>query len=176
MVNENSNNANIDNDKNKSNNDDKFSDDDNDDDDDDDEVYNTPSAITKNLYIAKDGIIKDESFGLVSRNILSKYISNQISFYVYCALRPFLTSSKQSVIPPTILMIGTGFIGSTILKQLIDNECKPLIRIYSRGDAQTQHWSHKQVKCGTSISKLLKNHPADIIIMNSELTSTNTIC
>jgi hypothetical protein len=73
-------------------------------------------------------------------------------------------------------MIGTGFIGSTILKQLIDNECKPLIRIYSRGDAQTQHWSHKQVKCGTSISKLLKNHPADIIIMNSELTSTNTIC
>jgi len=152
---------------------------DNDDDfssEDDDEVYNTPGSVLKNLYIAKDGVVKDETFGMVSRHVVSKHVSNQICFYVYCALRPFLTSPKQSPIPPTILMIGTGFIGSTVLKQLIDCECKPLIRIYSRGDAQTQHWSHKQVKCGTSIAKLLKNHPADIIIMCSELTSTNSIC
>ena len=143
---------------------------------DDEEVYNTPGAVIKNLYIAKEGVTKDETFGIVSRHVLAKHVSNQICFYVYCALRPFLTSPKQSPIPPTILMIGTGFIGSTVLKKLIDCECKPLIRIYSRGDAQTQHWSHKQVKCGTSIAKLLKNHPADIIIMCSELTSTNSIC
>ena len=146
------------------------------DEEEDEEVYNTPSSVLKNLYIANDGVIRDETFGLISRNELSKQVANQICFYVYCALRPFLTSPKQSPIPPTILMIGTGFIGSTVLKMLIDCECKPLIRIYSRGDVQTKHWSSKEVKCGTSIKKLLKNHAADIVIMCSELTSTNTIC
>lgn len=129
--------------------------------------YKSIDFILRNLGIAKD-FEKDGSCSVYTRYKLAEMISMQIGFYLFCALKVCLFSRED----PKILIFGTGFIGSQVIKDMIQRGMASYIYIYVRGDDDIPYWKSKGVNINSSLRALFPNQSKpDIIVMCTPLSS-----
>ena len=139
--------------------------------DDEEEGINFASSryILQNLQLAHEDIFLDSTGTLAARSYISRSVSLQVSFLVYAALRTFNRA-------PTILIIGAGHNGKILINHLIDCGCSNFIRIYARGDYTTNYWNSRNVRASNSMSELMEQSTADIIVMCSGMSSFSSVC
>jgi hypothetical protein len=131
-----------------------------------------PKFILNNLKLAVPDYKADTTGLLLGRQDLAQIVCSQVRFYCYCALSTFLKYPK----PVTILIIGEGFIGSRIVKDLISNGCRDMLRICTRGDLTAAEWRKKGLKADNSLPNLLNGVQPDILILSVENASFPSIC
>lgn len=125
-----------------------------------------PEYLLRNLRLTH---IDDEGLHyLTARESLAQTISLQISFYTLCALKAFVIRERF----PKIILIGTGFIGSRVLQQLIEVGCTPLLRVLCRDDSKFK----LGIKSSHSIQDLVRGNNIDIIILCTPVTEFPNIC
>jgi len=134
--------------------------------------YKDTKFILANLKIAVPNFAEDSSYVLPGRADLAKIICRQVRFYCYCAFDAF-TRFPKSV---NILVIGEGFLGSRIVKDLISYGCRDMLRICTRGDLTAEEWRKKGVKASNEMATLIDGNHPDIIILAVENASFTSIC
>lgn len=136
----------------------------------DEEILNEDLAseeyILRNISLARDCFV-DISNCLKSRREISALISQQVQFYVFLLLRGYDVLKRS----PTILIFGSGQIGTRIVNDLCEVGCSQHLRIYTRGDEGSKYWKSRGLRASTSIPKLLNGEFADIVIISSPLAS-----
>lgn len=105
---------------------------------------------------------------LTARESLAQTIALQIAFYTLCALKAFVIRERF----PRIILIGTGFIGSRVLQQLIEFGCTPLLRVLCRDDSKFK----LGIKSSNAIQDLVRGNDLDIIILCTPVSEFPNIC
>lgn len=134
------------------------------------ENFSSPDFILRDLALAKD-CYNDSHNILEARRDLADTISYQICFYCYLILKSFEVTRSN----PSILVFGTGFIGTKVVNDLIDNGCGSFLRIYSRGDEGAKTWRSRGIRASNSMKKLYPTEAPDIIVMCSPLSSFTAV-
>jgi hypothetical protein len=134
--------------------------------------YTDTNFILQNLSIVTPNHDNDKTFLLPARTDLAQIIASQVRFYCYCAIDAFSRIPKVG----TILVIGEGFIGARIINDLIDNGCREMLRICTRGDLTAAEWKTRGVKADNDLSALLDGVAPDIVILTVENASFAAIC
>lgn len=97
--------------------------------DDNDPDVKDPDFVLQNLDICnEDRIYNNPPFTIRSKQRLAEIVASQVCFYVMCALKAFIGSEMA----PSIVIIGTGTIGSAIIEALYGCGCQPYMYIYAR--------------------------------------------
>jgi hypothetical protein len=131
------------------------------------EDYTAIDFIVRNLGVAND-YEKDSSYGIQTRKKMAEMTSMQICFYLFCILKAFLQTKEA----PSILVFGTGFVGSRLLKDLIAANCTQYLKIFCRNDEEIPYWKQRGIKISTSMRKLYPNQTKPhIIILCTPLSS-----
>lgn len=138
------------------------------------EDLESPAYLLNNLDIAVTDCFADSSHNVAARNAAAQLVASQVAFYVACLLRGF--EAKTVPQPPVILVVGAGFVGSTIMEVLLTHGCGPMMHVYCRGDMAAQAWRRRGLKSSPSMSRLMKDTPrADILILASGLSGFTNI-
>lgn len=137
--------------------------------------YQTPEFVLRNLKISRDECFKDRTCSLSSRHAMADLAVHQMCFYFFCVLKVFALTPTPSKKPPNVLIFGSGFLGSRLIKQLMIHRCGPILRIFSRGDLAIKYWRKKGIQCSDSLPRLLKDGPADIVFLCSGQSSFSAI-
>lgn len=135
---------------------------------------NSPAFLLQNLNIAVTDCFADSSHNGAARHAAAKIISSQIAFYVACLLRGF--ESRPIPVPPVILVVGAGFIGTSVIELLMAHELTSFLHVFCRGDLSAQQWRRRGLKSSPSMTRLMKDSSkADIVILCPGLSAfTNT--
>ncbi|KAJ1414476.1 hypothetical protein B484DRAFT_454802 [Ochromonadaceae sp. CCMP2298] len=131
-----------------------------------------PAFILNNLKLAVPDYKADTTGLLLGRQDLAAIVCSQVRFYCYCAFSTFLKYPK----PVTILVIGEGFIGARIVKDLLANGCRDMLRICTRGDLTAAEWRKKGLNADNSLPNLLNGVQPDILILSVENANFPSIC
>jgi len=80
-------------------------------------------------------------------------------------------------VPPNIVVVGSGFIGSSVVDLLMSNGLSSFLHVFCRGDLQAQQWRRRGLKSSPSMARLMKDAgKADIVIICTGLSGfTNTV-
>jgi hypothetical protein len=128
-----------------------------------------PAFVLRNLDIAGVDCFADKSNMNAARIAAAAIITQQICFYVSCVLHGY--KNRQIPAAPSILIYGGGFIGKRVIEGLVDNKCGPMLYVYSRGDLKAKYWRSTGLKASPSLSRLLKDNKADVVIILSGMSS-----
>lgn len=134
--------------------------------------YTDTNFILQNLSIVKPNFDNDKTYLLHARRDLADLIASQVRFYCYCAIDAFSRIPKVG----TILVIGEGFIGARVINDLIDNGCREMLRICTRGDLTAAEWKARGVKADNNLGVLLDGTVPDIVILTVENASFTAVC
>lgn len=136
---------------------------------DQEEVINfaSPAFMLQNLDIGRLTFESDRTCILKSRNQLAEIIAIQVCYYVYVALQPFV----HKVEPPSIVLLGDGFMGSRIAAKLAEHGCKPYLRIFSRGEFGAKEWRKRGYTSSSNLQHLCHTQKPNILLLCSDYTS-----
>ena len=138
-------------------------------DEDNPEDPNAPEFLLRNLDIAVTDCFADSSHNSAARHASAQLVSAQIGFYVGCLLRGF--EARVVPLPPNILLVGSGFIGSSVVELLMANGLSSFLHVFCRGDLQAQQWRRRGLKSSPSMARLMKDvGKADIVIVCAGLS------
>ena len=142
-------------------------------DEDPDDDIKSPSYVLSNLDIAGTDCFDDDTCINAARIAAATVISQQICFYVSLVLHGF--KNRQIPTAPNILVYGGGFVGKRVVEALVDNDCKKMLYVYSRGDLRAKYWRSTGLRSSPSLTRLLKGEKADVVIILSGMSSFQTI-
>jgi hypothetical protein len=128
-----------------------------------------PATMMMNLEIAGSDVFDDPTNSNAARIAASTIITQQVSFYVACALRGFYNRLVPAA--PTILVYGGGLIGQRVIDSLVGMKCGEMLYIYTRGDLRAKYWRSKGLKSSPSMARLLKGNKADVVILLAGMSS-----
>ena len=128
-----------------------------------------PETMMMNLDIAGKDIFDDKTNLNASRIAASTVISQQIAFYVACALRGFYNRLVPAA--PLILIYGGGLIGQRVIDTLVSMKCGEMLYIYTRGDLRAKYWRSKGLKSSPSMTRLLKGNKVDVVVLLAGMSS-----
>ncbi len=128
-----------------------------------------PAFVLRNLGIAGMDCFDDDTNMNQARIAIATIITQQICFYVSCVLHGF--KNKQIAAAPNILIYGGGFVGKRVIEGLVDNKCGPMLYVYSRGDLRAKYWRSTGLKASPSLTRLMKDVKADVVILLSGMSS-----
>ena len=134
--------------------------------------YTDPAFILKDLSISAPNFKKDNTGLLSGRKELADIIASQVRFYIYCTIDAFSRNPRVA----SILVIGEGFIGARIINDLLENGCKDMLRVCTRGDLTAEEWRTKGIKADNNLLTLLNGVAPDIIILSVENSSFTGVC
>jgi hypothetical protein len=129
--------------------------------------FSSPSFMLQNLSIAQPTFESDKSSILNARKEVAEIISTQICYYIYLGLQPYVFRSD----PPTILLLGDGYIGTNVAFKLADHGCTPYIRIFSRSEFNAKEWRKRGFTASASLSHLMRQQKLNIIVLCSDYSS-----
>lgn len=128
-----------------------------------------PQTMIMNLDIAGKDIFDDETNLNASRIAASTVITQQVAFYVACALRGFYNRLVPAA--PLILIYGGGLIGQRVVDSLVSMKCGEMLYIYTRGDLRAKYWRSKGLKSSPSMTRLLKGNKVDVVVLLAGMSS-----
>jgi hypothetical protein len=135
--------------------------------------YLDPNFILQNLAICSAEKLYDQPpFTIRAKQRLAEIVSLQAVFYTMLCLKSFIGCDM----PPSIVIIGTGTIGTAIIDLLTKCGCQPYMYIYSRSDVAAKQWRDRGYKSHHIISRLLRGVNADIFIFAFNLQSFPSVC
>lgn len=137
------------------------------------EVINfaSPEFMLQNLDIANITYQSDKTFMLKARNEIAELISIQACYYTYIALQPYVHRAD----PPSILLMGDGYIGSKVAYKLAEHGCKQYLKIFSRGEFGSKEWRKQGFTCSSSLQHLLKKSKPSVLLLCTDYTSVYMI-
>ena len=132
--------------------------------------FATPDYLLRNLNILEDTATGEgpEAIYNRAREKTAEIIALQISCYVLWAIRAFTIRERF----PKIVIIGTGFIGSKVIAELIRVGCLPLLRILTREDSKRK----LGVTSDSNIDTILRGNKLDVLILCMPLSAFASIC
>ena len=130
--------------------------------------FKDPSFILQNLQIDKY-YEQAKNYSTATRNNVVEAICYQVSFYVMCTLKAF----EDSDLTPTILIYGTGVIGSRIVDSLVKCGCTPYLLVFVRDPEAYKKWTELGLRASTKLDVECR---VDIVVMSSNLASFGQIC
>jgi hypothetical protein len=142
-------------------------------DEDFEEDIKQPSYILNNLEIASIDCFDDDSCMTAARLAAANIISQQICYHVSCVLHGF--KHRQVPAAPCILVYGGGYIGKRVIESLVDHKCGSMLYVYSRSDLRAKFWRSTGLRSSPSLSRLLKNLKADVVILLSGMSSFQSL-
>jgi len=135
--------------------------------------YLDPNFILQNLAICSTEKLYDQPpFTIRAKQRLAEIVSLQAVFYTMLCLKAFIGCDMA----PSIVIIGTGTIGTAIIDLLTKCGCQPYMYIYSRSDVAAKQWRDRGYKSHHIISRLLRGVNADIFIFAFNLQSFPSVC
>jgi hypothetical protein len=129
--------------------------------------FSSPEYLLRNLRITERSSNGD-NYGMEARESIAKIIALQITFYTLCALKGFVARDRY----PKIVLVGTGFIGSRVLNELVDNGCQPLLRILCRDEAKVK----LGIRSSNNIEDLTRGHHVDVLILCIPISEFPNVC
>lgn len=135
--------------------------------------YLDPNFILQNLGICStERLYNQPPFTIRAKQRLAEIVSLQAVFYTMLCLKSFIGCDM----PPSIVIIGTGTIGTAIIDLLTKCGCQPYMYIYSRSDVAAKQWRERGYKSHHIIGRLLRGVNADIFIFAFNLQSFPSVC
>jgi hypothetical protein len=133
--------------------------------------FASPDFMLQNLTLARITYQSDKTCMLQARKEIAELMSIQVCYYTYIALQPYVHKPD----PPSILLMGDGFIGSTVAHKLAEHGCKPYLKIFSRGEFGSKEWRRQGFISSSSLQHLLKKSKPSVLVLCADYTSLSMI-
>ena len=143
--------------------------------------YSDPSFIMKSIPF-EDYFEVHDNFSMTARNNMIECMCDQICFYVLCAYRAHYLSkcetatsfaSRVKMVPPSIVVYGSGTVAEYVLSALADVGCAPYIKVFCRDSKSAKQWAKRGFRSTVAIKD---GYIIDILLICSNLCSFSQLC